>query len=303
MAAKKSKISDTQRVIAINPNVPSTSLMFGETSKLLGLMNRRLYRQGRTYRIRFRITDTNTAAFYRIFVLRNDYVLHNAWKMAYQSFLTNSIEEMDQLKQGGGTGRYLDFRIKPLTSGASVAEPLMFTASGVIPAALTPDEYEYSVVTPEGSATQKVFTFSGGTSTAFNILEEYDHVYNADIEPDNAPGTIAYDGLTQRHDDLQILHLTQQNNQPPYDGSNTGSGVPWVLHDVKFSAQETWSHYVDAPLGIFVIQCCDSSGSPIEFPTLPDAGIMLEVAPGNYKGVNSASMGTAKRVSDHYEVR
>lgn len=302
MATKKPKINDTQRVIAIKPNVGATSIMFGETSKLLGLMNRRLYRQGRTYRIRFRATDTNSAAFYRIFVLRNDYVLHNAWKMAYQSFLNNSMEEIQQLNQGGGVGRYLDFRIKPLTSGASFAEPVMFTSAG-IPASLTPDEYEYSVVTPEGSATQKVFTFSSGSGTAFNILEEYDHIYNVDIVPDNAPGTVAYDGLTERHDDLQSAHLTQQNNEPPYDGSNTGSGVPWVMHDVKYSAQENWSQYVDAPLGIFLIQCVDSGGLPLNFPDTPDAGIIIEASSGSYKGVNSTSMGTPKKVMNHYEVR
>jgi hypothetical protein len=94
--------------------------------------------------------------------------------------------------------------------------------------------------------------------------------------------------------------IIDENERPPYDqdeyvGGATNGNVPMTVQYGAISSAE-----VDGRLGGFVAPCgliqielngFTVAGQPVDVGNMPAIDILLNVAPGSYKGVASIPMG------------
>lgn len=293
----------TQRKLYCAPSGGSSTLVRIDSGKILSQINHRLYRQGRNYCLRVGV-DPNSAGTYDVYALRDDWMVHNAWKLAFQEFMNNSKEELERLSKTGGKARWQDFRVQHGISGAGVGDmqPVEYTITSATPTqgAFTAGEFVDSEVRTEAGASR---TFSWGASAAsvFSILEEYDKRGNTTTNPTTPLTSSAYSGLDDDNQDGQLGHISDDGNNPPYNSTSVSPSTPWIkvatLGAGAAGQQTLSSGYFNAPCGLVVI--VRTTGGVV--PTA--AEVFCEYKSGTYKGVHALSMGTAKLVKNHYEVK
>ncbi len=255
--------------------------------KVLSGRNHRLYRQSRVYSVKLDL-DINAAAGQTvdIYALGHSWMAHKAYQFAYKSFLENGKEERSQL--GKNNARWNDFRV----DHGIAAFALNMAMSGATPATAgttkfgSGTEYVMSQVADASGAT-KTFRWTGaGTSTTFNIIDEYDLTGSTSADPGAASAAVAYDGLTDELDDNQIAHLSEHGNLPPYEENNMENAV-WVkiaTLSVNAAGQQKLSTgFFEAPAGLLLVE----SSAPLANDT---SVLNLECKAGDYKGVHAPSM-------------
>ena len=291
----------TTRKIYLNTTNALNANHRGDTAKLLSRHNHRLYRQGRTYEIRIGL-DPDINGIYEVYALRPDWMVMKAWQKAFEAFMNNSKEEMKSV--GNNRARWQDFRVAQLglTGTDGDLNGVMRGAASATPVSITSGEHILSEVTDE-SGTQYTFSWVTATGgTTLNILEEYEKMGNVNTSPAVAETTVGYEVLDDDRQDLQASHLTNDGNIPPYDKDNLESSTPLVkvatIGQVAPGLGVLSTGYFTAPCGLFVVR--KISGDDL---SSTNADLYLEVKAGTYKGVASDSMGTARLVKDHYEVR
>lgn len=274
--------------------------MRGDAAEICSKMNHRLYRQGRNYKIRIGVNATATR-FYEVYALRNDWMIHASWKLAFQTFMNNSKEELDAAAKSGLKARWLDFRTGFASTSAGDLRPVRYSSSGAA-TALTAGEFADSIVTNEAGVPH-TFRWDAPTGAGlYNPIEEYQRTGNANANPSTPTATSAYSGLDDDNQDGQLAHVSDAGNLPPYDANTMGTLTPFVLVGVigggATTSQQLSTGYFDAPCGLFFIRRVDNQ----QIGTL-EAEFFIEYAKGDYKGISAPSMGTAKLVKNHYEVK
>lgn len=267
--------------------------------------NHRLYRQGRNYCVRVNLTPSSTAS-YAVLALRDDWMIHNAWKYAFQTYMNNSKEELEALGKNA-KARWSDFRVESGVSGTPTEiQGTQFDASGQNWLRQSSGEFVNSEVHDEAG---NAITFGFAPSaTRFNILTEYQRTANTSSDPTTPEVTAGYRALDDDLQSGQLEHLGDAGNLPPYHQTSISDGNPWVLIaelGTNVNGGQTLSTgYFNAPCGLVLVTKIDNF-SIQDSATLGMAlPIMsLDFKPGNYKGVHAPSMGTAKLVKNHYEVK
>lgn len=255
--------------------------------KVLSGRNHRLYRQSRVYSVKVDL-DINAAAGQTvdIYALGHSWMAQKAYQFAYKQFMENSKEERSQL--GNHVARWNDFRVD---HGIS-AFALNLAAAGATPGSsgLTKfgngTEYIMSEVADAAGATKKFYWTGAGSSSSFNIIDEYDVTGNANATPHVAASAVGYDGLSDEVDSNQVDHLSGHGNLPPYDAQNMENAV-WVkiaTLSVNAAGQQKLSTgFFEAPAGLILVQ----SSAPLA----NDSSVLnLECKAGDYKGVHAPSM-------------
>ena len=289
--SKVSKHYPVQRNIRPEETTANAVVHVVRLDKLLANVNHRLYRQSRVYSVNVKIDAdyTNYAEqTTNVYVLADTWMNHKAYNMAYQQFLESSKEERAQLGKTQ-TARWNDFRVDhglPIgATNASETKAYQFNPTGGTVQGdkefLDEGEYEMSEVT-DAAGTSKTFRWNGTGSNTFNIIDEYDLTGNQQTTPDGATFTVAYDGLTDELDDAQMLHLSQDGNEPPYSRVSLPNAC-WVLAaTLKSGGPETTkqsSGFINAPAGLVLLECTSA--------TLD--GVTCELKKGDYKGVHAPS--------------
>ena len=277
--------------------------MLGDTGQILSRHNHRLYRQGRLYNIRIGCDKTFTGTA-TVFALRDDWMVHGAWKKAFEAFMNNSKEEMALLAKNGGKARWQDFRVLTGWSGPSGDTPrdlrgLMTTYVGD-QTPLLGGEFTLSEVRTEAAGLRQ-FTWGGGTGTKFNIMEEYSKRGNTNSDPTTPVTTAAYSDLDDDTQNAQLSHLSSDGNLPPYQANGMEETSVWNKVATLGGGPEATqlsTGYFNAPCGFFVILLDAASNAEAV-----NDHFFLEVKSGTYKGVHSESMGEAKLVKNHYQVK
>lgn len=267
--------------------------------------NHRLYRQGRNYCVRVNLTPSSTAS-YAVLALRDDWMVHNAWKYAFQTYMNNSKEELDALS-AAGKARWSDFRVSSgVTGNSTEILGTQFDASGQNWLKLSAGEFVNSEVHDE-SGVARTFGWTG-SATQFSILSEYQKKANTSSTPTTPETAAGYQVLDDDLQDGQLEHLGDAGNQPPYHSTSIGDGLPWVmiaeLGTNTNGGQTLSTGYFNAPCGIVLVTKIDNF-SLQDSATLGMALplMSLDYKPGNYKGIHAPSMGTAKLVKNHYQVK
>lgn len=297
----------TQRIVNLS-GVGQTGNQFAliKVGDVMSKTNHRLYRQGRKYCVRLHIAPTVRGRV-RVFALRNDWMIANAWKLAFQTFMNNSKEEMDVLSKNT-MARWQDFRIAPgIGPGHSVLNPVLYSMA-TIPAPytgtqLTAAELVDSQVTNDAGI-PLTFSWGAGTGSIFSVLEEYDKMGNAQTQPASATTQAAYASLEKETTNSQIDHLSNDGNAPPYDNVTLNPAQPWVqVADIgngtgagQVDLGRLSTQYFDAPCG-FVVVHFENGGEAF------DEELTLECKPGTYKGIDAPAMGVARLKMNHYEVK
>lgn len=270
-------------------------------------MNGRLYRQCRTYRIRFSLIpapgfDGGTGVNYEFYSLPNNYFVHGAIKHASDTYWQMMEEE---LAQGIKPAKWHDFMINEQnpTGVWEYTNPVMTdgTADGGWVVLQADETITDSSVTDAGGTSQG-FHLLGNLANSYNIFREYSKKLNYRPEPGQSSSDQPYDGLLDL-DDADVL--AERGDEAPYDRDwssfipddttvDDDAGQQLLLHRGSLSydsngAQGAFSTgFFEAPLGLVFVRKY-LGGSETAF-SVTDPEICLEFAPGDYKGVYSHSL-------------
>jgi len=277
-------------------------------------MNRRFYRQGRNYRVaNATIHDSSGDAFIKFCTAPNTWTTYRAWQLGLKHWM-----QMHQDQIGDGwhkiKGKYFDYKVyltedmvddsdKPHHKDCENSQ-IQF------------GDWDYSIYqSPAGTTTSDPFyaylmgdhTGSSGVRDGVSLLQCLDEMIHqpteeptldADIE--NAVfWNLSNDGTVS--DDL-IDDLEDFNDMTPYfrytvpggdDGANENAENPWVARETALNSDTASIAYVggfDVPCGLLCIETNCGADNTIE--------VLLELAPGNYKGLHAPTMGTPRLKND-----
>ncbi len=266
-----------------------TSDIYVDIGKNLSMINHRLYRQGRSYRVRVSLTAPTGSQIAAITTLPDTW-----WaRRAYNKVRTIWMMRIGSMKEAGAAvGRWNDFKVGYDNShhdnfGSTKDAEMVTDATGTQTAfSLGNGEWNLSELL-DNDGNNNSFRMLGTTSgTEFGVIDSYSHVTNVfSPDPDETgTGSNAYSDLLlgEGGDDSD---MDDQGDYPPYNE------VDFPQHEVLqaqltavygLGAAETAagiqrlsSGYFDAPLGLLRI----TPGASME--------MTIEVQEGDYKGVNA----------------
>lgn len=250
--------------------------------RVLSRANRRLYREGRNYTVKLEL-DTSTAVagnYVNVFVLKDTWFVHNAWKMAFQEHLNATALERDR---AGKTrqARWNDFRVKTGVSAVDLVGKQFNNALAAIDQ--TGGEFVLSTIT-DSSGTDRTFTWSGSpTASEFGILTEYEKQGGPNTTP-TSPGTdMPYSEMDADASNAEFDDVTDHGNLPPYE-TNVESGTPFTqvaTLSIEPGAQKMSTGFFNAPCGIVIVT--GLNGAALQRLT-------LTAKAGDYKGVDAPRM-------------
>lgn len=292
--AKKSSRSGSkkhypvQRKFLVSEDSPTSNNqnMIVQTDRALSQVNHRLYRQSRVYKVKVSLHGTGEAAALPsglgvdVYAISDTWMNQNAYQEAYDQFVENSREEKEQL--GKSAARWNDFRV---AHGFSAAFMMPFLSEGAGPSILTTGEYEVSEVT-DAAGNANTFRWIGTGAQTFNIIDEYDNMGNTDATPSTPQTGVAYDGLTDELDDNQMVHMSNDGNNPPYAAATLENGVFSRVGRLFIGANgdgKLTTGYFNAPCGLIFLRGV-GGGTSTNLTEI----IQIEVQGGDYKGVHGA---------------
>ncbi len=280
-----------------------------DIAKLLSQTNRRLYRQGKVYRVKS-ITVVNSGLDFQLRVagVPNTWVSRNAWKRGKKAW--DKMNSMALEDTGSSLPRWHDFKVFLSTGMTGDADQV--NCIDVNGNASTAGEWNYSeYVSPDGGTGSDTFmayflgdhTGSAGSRTFIGLIQSYaesrstvgDEPAGQDTDGDDDPLANLFDDGT--HVDEILAELQVNNDQPPYAGSGasstTGDEYPGAGDNmpsaVVFGITSATDIAGGSPVGR--IGSFDAVCGLIEFETTAGSDqsieLLIELAPGDYKGVHA----------------
>lgn len=243
---------------------------------VLSRANKRLYRQHMVYRAKVSINTNGIQAPVNVYALAPTWYVLNAIRKAKETHDEAMADEMEQM----GKSRWHDFRIFTGLSTTELLDDFGIGGGAGGTTGYTPEYRESIIQCADGN--QRVFRLTGATSTSqYNVIDEYDKFGNTNEDAASAPG--GYDQAVAEIDDFNVATLQIRGDQPPYrdDMSNIFVKVGEIYRDANGNQSMT-TGYFDAPLGLIYLQGLD--------PNVHADGVLLEVAAGKYKGVDSIAL-------------
>ena len=272
--------------VAVSGLGPSNTPGIVQIDRHLSQLNRRLYRQGRTYTVKVdldagAVTGTN----YQVYTLANTWMLKKAWQLAKEEYDDEMMEVAKTFK--GKTARWRDFRLdlNPAYTGALALDTHLIDVNGnEVP--LLSGEYIPSTVRDDAGAS---FTWGieNGSANRFNILIEFDRAGRADTDPEIPQASVAYDQLNTDIQDGDVLEITGNGNEPPYAQNNSNGSNPLTYVGELYSdsfGQKLSTGYFDAPLGLVIIV-----GTAVH-KLSGNTELTVVCKKGDYKGVHATSL-------------
>ncbi len=273
----RSNAPDTQLQIPIGSVTPSSTLKELEIPRVLSGVNHRLYRQHGVYRAKLDLLTAGPVQEIKVYALSNTWYVKRAIQMAKQVH----DKAMEEERAMGQQARWYDFRITPNQAGHDDMVQAISLTPGAAPTLVThPGEWNYSTI-EDAAGTSKAFVLpAGGSTTGYNIFQEYDRTANTERDPVFALSTGGYDGVDASVEGENLVSLTEKGNQPPYNGQDLLADVfvqVGSLYRDGSGSQRLSTGFFDAPLGQVWIQ----------YPAA-DANLILnlECKSGKYKGVH-----------------
>lgn len=300
----------TERTIPIKAVTDTTDgegNMVIHTNTALSRMNGRLYRQARTYRVKFGLVtipqnDGGYNVCYDFFTLPNTYFVHGAIKSAFDMYMQ---AHEDELAAGVKFARYHDFSINDQnpTGVWEASGPCLWDgkADGNWGLLTANESISDSSVTDSGGTSQG-FHILGNIANSYNIFREYAKKLNYRPQPGTTSSDQPYDGLLDLDD---ADDMAEKGDLAPYDRDfsdflpedtnvDDDAGQNLLLHraaiafDSNAGIGRLTTSYFDAPLGlVWVRKTLTGVESALNTGT-PE--LTLTCAPGDYKGVMSHSL-------------
>lgn len=300
------KLTTTERnipLIAVGSSGVGRGLV--QVDRELSQVNEQLYRQCRSYRVRFSVWPTSTSeATYRFFTLPNNWYTMAAIRHAYKNWM-ETLE--DPLESGAVFAKWYDWRIEPMLEDGNSQLTAMLTSMEDVDTAgsdfrvsysvLTPDEYAYSKTFDSGGAVHGFAVGDGNSAAEYNIMSEYQAKLTSN-QPDAM--TVTYEGsYVDLHgatdSELREL-LAESGDRAPYDYDRETfrDGIRnWNLQEILCCdadgyGQNPTTKFFDAPLGIVVV-VKDRDQNEIDMST-SNPELIMHVQAGDYKGVRAPAI-------------
>lgn len=286
-----------------------------DLARELSAINNRLYRQGMTYHVANISVHDSQSSYTKFCTLPNTWAMRNAWKRAFQMWLNMNDQLAEPaLRNAAKASKYTDFKVYFNADHIDDTDKPKFTdVEGNL---RTDGEWEHT----------RFFSTDGGTVDGFTVHMMGNHVgsagsyssvsaikaYNETLTyPENESEQSTFDtGVWNNliessgvNDDISNA-LSDDNDEPPYDEfvfpgmkpSDVADGncpQPWSVREVHLQGTYQNSAMVggfEVPCGLMCIETSGTADNTI--------GLIIELAPGSYKGVSAESMGTPKKTND-----
>ena len=268
----------------LGSTIENQSVRLLDTARNLSVLNRRLYRMGRCYSVRIEQDAGADGQTVEVYALRNDWAVHQSFKMAYDVYLHNTEDERKELS-GTQVARWEDFRVDDgLTGSFNALLPVLHTP-GLADSIKQEGSFEKSTVVSTDQTT-RTFSWGAGSATQYGMLEEYDLKGNAQTSPSSDTNDGPYGNIKNEIDETILQNLQEDGASPPYDATGVNAQSPWVrVATLKVGVagdQKLSTGFFDAPCGLVV--CVGNSAG------WNSNALRFEVKAGQYKGVHAPSM-------------
>lgn len=293
--ARKFQIQTFQDIF---PGANTVDIM--DTGSCLSRINHRLYRQGRSYRLKVDV-DTRTmpeGAVIDVYALMPSWWVHESWRLAKKSYDEALSDEMKTLSKGN-LARWRDFRVASGISNtfeSGTVAPQQYQALSNAGVDMTASAYsngEFNWSRVENLDTELSMAFSWPSAFVqpaleFDIVQEYNDSRNESSSPEVIITDMPYHELQSDANIDDYVELQANGNEPPYDANQMSSAI-WVRvgqlqakNLVQADGFTSSTGFFDAPCGLVILdQSPDTAGQTI---------MSVEVAKGDYRGVHGLPM-------------
>ncbi len=287
---------------------------FIDLARDLSAINRRLYRQGRSYHVkRITVVSSNTIAGYpgpdaaaqqnagriSFSTAPDSWVARGAWKRGFKTFNLMNKEATHNLTNDIA-GKWADFKVYLSTDHYAATDLIPKDNGG---GALSMGEWNYSdYVSPDGTTSDDTFRIhllgnhdgSVGAWNSVGLIRSFGETRSTvDFDQPNVPGEASEDPLLNVFDygttiDEVIDKLEADNDNPPYSitdypGGETNMPKPIVMADGAIANGSVTVGGFNALCGLIEIE----STSPIANDVY---SVLVELAPGKYRGIKAEAI-------------
>jgi len=286
-------------------------------------MNRRLYRQGRSYSIsNISVHDSQGDAQVLISTAPNTWATHAAWEMAFDGWKRQRAQILDEAGGAMKTPRWSDFKVylnkehvvdsdwpavvddggqAVLGTGADSGAEWDYADMTFNKAGTRYDDYavglmgthQFSSITNE--TTPHDILYDGYISCLEGLQEIRQQPVDATMDASVTNAVFAGFNLVSPAAVMDnIIEIQDENNEAPYSMEFVGSNSNPTDDTGAFPVRECHisSSYApmamlgpipEIPCGLLQVRTTASSNNTI--------GLLIELTPGNYKGVHAPPMG------------
>ena len=282
-----------------------------DLARELSAINSRLYQQGRTYHVANISVHDRQGGWVKFCTLPNTWPVKQAWRKGFEKWLEMNHAHLDHdtLRNVAKNAKWVDFRTR--FNADSVTDPDQPGFVDVEGKGINFDEYSITKYTSTDGASADEFTThmmgghtgSAGSYTSVSLLEAYIETLNKPQAPDaNVSMAVGvWNNLIESDEasDDVAVDLRDDYDSPPYDhdcfpggmkGALYNSPGPWSVRETDFLApnRKVMVGGFEVPLGLICVETSrEVTGQNI-------IGLIIEIVPGNYRGVSAESMGTPR---------
>lgn len=295
MARKKPKAYyPTQRQIRLRDQTAAVAGgRFLQSTRLLSESNRRLYRQAYVYNLKVDVDVDSALATsgVDVYVLRNTWDLHGAYKFAMKTYYNAMKEEL--ATAGGARTRWHDFRVKP-DFQADELEPTAANPDNAIPAMVDGtiafgSQHEFTEVIDAAGNSRTFGLDTSTTANNFSIIAEWQDKDRVQDNPASFATTLPYNTMDDENTEGNYDVLSGIGNAPPYRtdaDTNLWTKVATIKQTTPAGTAKLTTGYFEAPLGLVILV------SSAFTTTVQNHPMTVTFQAGDYKGVKATKYAT-----------
>ena len=273
---------------------------FIDLAKDVSALNRRLYRQGRTYHVkRVTFVSKNTQNFgnrVSLSTIPESWTAAGAWNRGMKTWQLMNKEATHNLTNDI-SAKWQDFKVYMSNDHrtGTVLTPKDNGGNDVVPG-----EWSYTVlISPDGTTADDSFSIhmlgdtisSASGLTSVGLIKSFGETRaTVDNDQPNVPGVADDDPLLNVFDygttiDEVIDRLETENDNPPYDagaypGSDANMPKPLVVQDTTLVDGKATVGGFAAMCGLIEIESVATEENDVY-------SVLVELAPGNYRGIKA----------------
>lgn len=276
-----------------------------DLAQQMSMINRRLYRQGMQYHIaNIAVHDSQGDAYVKFCTLPNVWTTKAAWKKGFALW-----KKQRAMAQSGGTnvsGKWSDFKVYLSDDHRTDVDKPMFL--DIENDGIAAGEWDYSqmLLDVNGESTDAFHlhmlgsnsgNLTAGSAVSVSLLKALQDALNVPQDDPVAPdaaGTGLFALMSHGGDGMEvnldvINQMEDDNDSPPYSptlvaGAGTNCNNAWEVREIHLgsggAAPSGMVGGFEVPLGLL----CIETKSGTDNNTI---GIVIELAPGSYKGVHA----------------